>query len=50
MRDYSAFTWLNGNTPLSNGADPAQVLLMVGVSAAFVAIGVVTFARRDIAT
>lgn len=50
VRDYSAFTWLNGNTPLSNGADPAQVLLMVGVSAAFVAIGVVTFARRDIAT
>ncbi len=50
VRDYSVFTWLNGNTPLSNGADPAQVLLMVGVSAAFVAIGVVTFARRDIAT
>ncbi len=50
VRDYSAFTWLNGNTPLSNGADPAQVLLMVAVSAAFIAIGVVAFTRRDIAT
>lgn len=50
VRDYSAFTWLNGNTPLSNGADPAQVLLMVAVSAVFVAIGAAAFTRRDIAT
>jgi ABC-2 type transport system permease protein len=50
VRDYSAFTWLNGNTPLSNGLDPGQVVLMVALSAVFVAVGTLLFARRDIAT
>lgn len=48
-RDYSAFTWLNGSTPLLNGVDVAHAGIMIGLSVLFVGLGVAAFRRRDIA-
>jgi ABC-2 type transport system permease protein len=48
VRDYSAFTWLTGSQPLSNGVDLAHVAVMAGLSLVFVAVGTLAFRRRDI--
>jgi ABC-2 type transport system permease protein len=49
VKDYSAFTWLNGSSPLSNGADLAHLGIMAGLSLLFVAVGTWAFRRRDVA-
>ncbi len=49
VKDYSAFFWLTGSAPLTNGADPAHVGIMLGLSVLFVAIGTVGLQRRDLA-
>jgi ABC-2 type transport system permease protein len=50
VRSYSAFTWLNGSTPLANGIDVGYVALMVGISVLFAALGTLAFRRRDLAS
>jgi len=49
VRDYSAFTWLTGSTPLANGVDVGHLAIMLGLSVLFVAAGTIAFQRRDIA-
>lgn len=49
VKDYSAFTWLNGSEPLSNGADLTHVAIMAGLSLVFVTVGTWAFRRRDVA-
>jgi beta-exotoxin I transport system permease protein len=49
VKDYSAFTWLNGSAPLRNGVDVGQVAIMLGLTLALVALGIWGFRRRDIA-
>jgi ABC-2 type transport system permease protein len=48
-RDFSAFNWLNGSEPLSNGVDVAHAATMLGLTLLFVALGVSAFQRRDVA-
>jgi ABC-2 type transport system permease protein len=48
VRGWSAFTWLNGSEPLRNGLDLGHLGLMLGLSAALVALGTAVFVRRDI--
>jgi hypothetical protein len=50
VRDYSAFVWLNGSTPLRNGVHPGHLALMLALTAGFVLLGTAAFQRRDIAT
>jgi len=45
----SLFYYYVGNDPLVNGLDPVHVAVLVGLTALFVVIGVVTFDRRDLA-
>jgi beta-exotoxin I transport system permease protein len=49
IRDWSAFTWLNGNSPLTNGIDWTHLGIMLGLSATFVVFGTLAFQRRDVA-
>jgi ABC-2 type transport system permease protein len=49
VKDYSAFTWLNGSSPLRNGVDLTQVAIMAGLSLLFVVVGTWAFRRRDVA-
>jgi ABC-2 type transport system permease protein len=49
VKDYSAFTWLNGSQPLTNGVDLVHVGIMAGLSLLFVTIGTWAFVRRDVA-
>jgi ABC-2 type transport system permease protein len=48
-KDYSAFTWLTGSAPLTNGLDLGHLAIMAGLSLLFVLLGAVVFARRDVA-
>lgn len=48
VKDYSAFTWLNGSKPLTNGVDPGPLGLMLGIAVVLVAIGTWVFTRRDV--
>jgi len=49
IRDYSAFTWLNGSAPLDTGIDPGHLGIMLGLAALLVALGTWAFNRRDVA-
>lgn len=46
---YSPFEWLNGGSPLQNGVQWLDVLVMAGLSLVFVSAGVWRFRRRDVA-
>jgi ABC-2 type transport system permease protein len=48
-RDWSAFTWLTGSSPLVNGPDASNLALMGGLSLLFVVLGTLVFTRRDVA-
>lgn len=48
-RDWSAFTWLTGSTPLANGVDAGHLATMLGISVVLVALGTLAFRRRDVA-
>ena len=48
VKDYSAFTWLNGSKPLANGVDPGHLGLMLGIAVVLAAIGTWVFTRRDV--
>jgi hypothetical protein len=48
-RDWSAFTWLTGSSPLVNGLDASHLALMGGLSLLFVVLGTLVFTRRDVA-
>jgi ABC-2 type transport system permease protein len=48
-KEWSAFTWLTGSTPLRDGIDPAHLGIMAGLSLLFVVVGTLVFARRDVA-
>lgn len=53
LKDYqgfSPFDWYIGNDPIMNGLRLADMALLIGGSALFVALAVVLFRRRDIAT
>lgn len=49
-RDLSPFQWLNGGSPLQNGVQGWDVLIMAGLATLFVALGLWGINRRDIAT
>lgn len=49
-RDLSPFQWFIGGDPLTNGLQVGGCLLLLGTSAALVALGTSTFTRRDLAT
>jgi ABC-2 type transport system permease protein len=49
VRDLSPFHWYLGGSPLVNGLQASDSLLMAGTAAVLVAIGVWRFDRRDIA-
>jgi beta-exotoxin I transport system permease protein len=48
-RDWSAFTWLNGSSPLANGVDVTHLAIMLSLSAVLVLGGTLAFRRRDLA-
>jgi ABC-2 type transport system permease protein len=48
-KDFSAFTWLTGSSPLTNGIDLGHLAIMGGLSVLFVVLGTVVFTRRDVA-
>ncbi len=48
-RDLSPFQWLNGGSPLQNGVQGWEALVMAGLAALFVALGLLGLNRRDIA-
>ncbi|MGA7270184.1 MAG: ABC transporter permease subunit [Acidimicrobiia bacterium] len=48
-RDLSPFQWLNGGSPLQNGVQGWDVLIMAGLAVLFAAAGLWGLNRRDIA-
>lgn len=50
VAEFMPFRWFLESNPLANGIDWPSIALMAGVSAVFVALSVVAFNRRDIAT
>jgi ABC-2 type transport system permease protein len=49
-RDWSPWYWALGGQPVSDGVDPARLLLLTAVTAALVALGLWGVGRRDIRT
>jgi ABC-2 type transport system permease protein len=47
-RGWSPWYWALGRQPVSDGVDPVRLLLLAGVTAALVAVGVRGVGRRDI--
>lgn len=48
IRNFSPFDWLTGGSPLAAGVQPANALLLVSLTVAFVLGGLWAFTRRDI--
>lgn len=48
-REVSPFHWYLGGDPLVNGVQPGGALLLLGATAALVAVGTWAFHRRDVA-
>lgn len=48
LRRFSPFDWAFGNAPLSNGLDGGALALLLGVSAALIAVATIALARRDV--
>lgn len=48
LRDFSAYGWAYGHSPLINGVDAGGLWLLYGLSAVFVGVGVVALRTRDI--
>ena len=48
LRFASPFYYYNSGSPLVNGLDPLHVLVLAGLTAALLAVAVVTFERRDL--
>jgi ABC-2 type transport system permease protein len=49
IKGFSPFDWLNGGSPLRNGVQAGDVLIMSGLVVVLVVIGVWLFTRRDVA-
>ena len=49
IESFSPFHWLNGGSPLNNGIQIGDVLLMAGLVVVLTAIGIFAFQRRDVA-
>ena len=49
-RKLSAFYYYMGADPLSNGLDPAHAGVLIALTVAFLAVALVTFERRDLAS
>jgi len=47
-RRFSPFYYYNSADPLSNGLDPVHVGVLIGLVAAFLAVALFTFGRRDL--
>ncbi|HVA87123.1 MAG TPA: hypothetical protein VNF73_12520 [Candidatus Saccharimonadales bacterium] len=48
VRGLSWFAWTEGHRPMAGVSDPGSVVAVGALSAVFLALGVVVFARRDI--
>ncbi len=48
-RNLSPFHWLTGGSPLRNGVQLGNALVMLGLAVLLVAVGTWRFERRDIA-
>ena len=48
-RDISPFHYFSGGAPLRNGWQPADALILLGVSIVLVALAIASFRRRDVA-
>jgi ABC-2 type transport system permease protein len=49
IEDYSPFNWLNGGSPLQNGVQGGDALIMTGLVVVLVVVGVWAFTHRDVA-
>jgi ABC-2 type transport system permease protein len=49
IEGFSPFQWLNGGSPLQNGMQGSDVLIMMGLIIVLVAVGTWGFDRRDVA-
>jgi len=49
VEGFSPFNWLNGGSPLQNGIQTGDVLVMAGLTVVLVSLGLWAFSRRDIA-
>jgi ABC-2 type transport system permease protein len=49
IEDFSPFDWLNGGSPLQNGVQGGDALIMAGLVVVLVGLGVWVFSGRDVA-